>query len=103
MMEATTLESATDHRYARSLENSRRVRWDIDKDVIRGRDFDLSGHFLPDGLSMLSRLPFLSAADARLLSQIQGRSYANIFGLVERWINAKVLELSREHWLGDQV
>jgi hypothetical protein len=37
------------------------------------------------------------------MSQIQGRSYANIFGLVERFINAKVLELSRDHWLGDQV
>ena len=36
-------------------------------------------------------------------SQIQGRSYANIFGLVERFIAAKVLEVSREHWLGDQV
>ena len=36
------------------------------------------------------------------MSQIQGRTYANIFGLVERFINAKVLELSREHWLGDQ-
>ena len=44
-----------------------------------------------------------SAADARLLSQIQGRTYANIFGLVERFINAKVLELSRDHWLGDQI
>ncbi len=99
----TTLDSPTDSRYARCLENSRRVRWDIDKDVIRGREFDFSGHFLPDGLSMVSRLDFLSSADARLLSQIQGRTYANIFGLVERWINAKVLELSREHWLGDQV
>ncbi|MGZ5958036.1 MAG: hypothetical protein ACXWLI_06435 [Myxococcaceae bacterium] len=94
---------ATEGRYARCLENSRRIRWDIDRDVIRGRAFDFSGHFLPDGLSMVNRLPFLNAADARLLSQIQGRTYANIFGLVERWINAKVLELSREHWLGDQV
>ena len=100
---ANTLESKTDSRYARCLENSRRIRWDIDKDVLRGRDFDFSGHFLPDGLSMIGRLGFLSASDARLLSQIQGRTYANIFGLVERWINAKVLELSREHWLGDQV
>ena len=70
---------------------------------MRGREFDFSGHFLPDGLSMVSRLEFLSPADARLLSQIQGRTYANIFGLVERFINAKVLELSRDHWLGDQV
>lgn len=95
--------SSTDQRYARALENSRKIRWDIDKDVIRGREFDYSGQFLPDGLSMISRLKFLSAADARLLGQIQGRTYANIFGLVERFINAKVLELSREHWLGDQV
>lgn len=95
--------STTDQRYARALENSRKIRWDIDRDVIRGREFDYSGQFLPDGLSMISRLKFLSAADARLLGQIQGRTYANIFGLVERFINAKVLELSREHWLGDQV
>jgi hypothetical protein len=36
------------------------------------------------------------------VSQIQGRTYANMFGLVERFIGAKILEVSREHWLGDQ-
>ena len=95
--------STTDQRYARALENSRKIRWDIDKDVIRGREFDYSGEFLPDGLSLIGRLKFLGTGDARSLSQIQGRTYANIFGLVERFINAKVLELSRDHWLGDQV
>jgi len=35
--------------------------------------------------------------EKRFVSQIQGRTYANIFGLVERFINAKVLELSRDH------
>jgi hypothetical protein len=44
-----------------------------------------------------------SAEEKRFASQIQGRTYANMFGLVERFINAKVLELSNEHWLGDQV
>ena len=34
---------------------------------------------------------------------MQGRTYAYIFGLVERFISAKVLDISREHWLGDQV
>jgi hypothetical protein len=103
MQTAVNATPITDGRYGRCLENSRKIRWDIDKDVIRGREFDYSGLFLPDGLSMISRLGFLSAADARLLSQIQGRTYVNIFALAERWINAKVLELSREHWLGDQV
>ncbi|HKP63694.1 MAG TPA: hypothetical protein VJV78_43465 [Polyangiales bacterium] len=97
----TKQNTATD-RYARSAANSRRIRWDIDKDVVRGREFDFADHFLPDGLSLISRLPFLDDADRRKLSQIQGRTYANIFGLVERFINAKVLELSRDHWLGDQ-
>jgi len=90
-------------RYAKTIETSRRIRWDIDKDVFRGRDFDFSGHFLPDGLSMVSQLLFLGAKDRRTLSHIQGRTYANIFGLVERFINAKVLEVSRDHWLGDQT
>ena len=34
---------------------------------------------------------------------MQGRTYAMLFGLVERFINAKVLEISREHWLDDQT
>jgi DNA-binding Lrp family transcriptional regulator len=90
-------------RYAKSVEASKRVRFDIDRDVIRGRKFDFSQKFLPDGLSKVDGLGFLSAAEQRLLSQIQGRSYANIFGLVERFIAAKVLEVSREYWLGDQT
>ena len=59
------------------------MRWDLDKDVLRGRDFDFSSDFLPDGLSLLSRLPFLGERDRRRLSQIQGRTYANAFGLLE--------------------
>jgi hypothetical protein len=98
------VEQQTDtKRYAKCVENSKRVRFDIDRDVIRGRKFDFSQKFLPDGLSKVDGLGFLSATEQRLLSQIQGRSYANIFGLVERFIAAKVLEVSREHWLGDQT
>jgi hypothetical protein len=88
--------------YRKIVETSKRVRWNIDADVLRGREFDFMTLFLPDGLSKVSELSFLSAGDRRLLSQIQGRTYANVFGLVERFINAKMLELSRDHWLGDQ-
>ena len=90
-------------RYARCIQTSKRVRWDIDKDVIRGRNFDTAQKFLPDGLSLADAFTTLSADEKRFVSQIQGRTYANIFGLVERFINAKVLELSEDHWLGDQV
>ena len=90
-------------RYARCIQTSKRVRWDIDKDVIRGRKFDTAHKFLPDGLSLADAFTTLSADEKRFVSQIQGRTYANIFGLVERFINAKVLELSEDHWFGDQV
>ena len=90
-------------RYARCISASKRARWDIELDIIRGRGFDLSQRFLPDGLSKVEQLTFLSGDEARLLTQVQGRSYALIFGLVERFISAKVLEVSREHWFGDQT
>ena len=91
------------NRYAKCIEVSRRIRWEIDRDVFRGREFDFSRKFLPDGLSLAPEFGSLSAAERRLMSQIQGRTYAYIFGLVERFINAKVLELSRDHWFGDQT
>ena len=91
------------HDYAKCIEVSKRVRWDIDKDVIRGRKFNFSQKFLPDGITRIDRLDFLTKEQKVLLSQVQGRTYANMFGFVERFITAKVLEVTRDHWLGDQV
>jgi hypothetical protein len=90
-------------RYARCIKASKRVRWDIDADVIRGRDFDFSQTFLPDALSKVEALPFLTTGEKRLLTQVQGRTYCYLFGLVERFISTKMLELSARHALGDQV
>src|SRR5262245_39161890 len=90
-------------RYARCIEVSKRVRWDIDADVIRGRDFDYARTFLPAGLSLVDELGFLDDNERRFFSQVQGRTYAYMFGLVERFIGAKVLQTSGQHWLGDQV
>ena len=93
---------ANTDRYAKAVATSKRVRFDIDRDVIRGRSFDFTKKFLPDGLSKVDRIDFLTADEKRLLSQIQGRTYANMFGLVERFIAAKVLEVGGDHRLGDQ-
>jgi len=90
-------------RYAKCIEVSKRVRWDIEQDVIRGRKFDMDKKFLPDGLSLVDKMDFLSTDEQRFLSQIQGRTYANVFGLVERFICAKVMDKSQDHVLGDQV
>jgi hypothetical protein len=90
-------------RFVKCIEISKKVRWDIDKDVIRGREFDFSKKFLPDGISKINTLDILSVDEQRFLSQIQGRTYANMFGFVERFIVAKILEITRNHWLGDQI
>lgn len=102
-MSHVTQHSSDAARYAKCVEVSKRIRWDTDRDVIRGRQFDFGKTFLPDGLSKVGQLPFLSPDEKRLFSQVQGRTYANMFALVERFIGAKVLEISRGHWLGDQV
>ena len=90
-------------RYAKCIAASKRIRWDIDLDVIRGRQFDFGMKFLPDGLSRLKELPFLTPREARFASQVMGRTYANMFGMIERYIGPKILEISRDYWLGDQV
>jgi hypothetical protein len=97
------MDAILSERFARCIAASKRVRWDIDTDVIRGRRFDIADKFLPDGLSLAGRLDFFSAAEKRYFSQIQGRTYANMFGLVERYIAAMVMELGEDHWFGDQV
>ncbi len=99
----STLQAADSKRYAKAVEVSKRVRFDIERDVIRGRKLDLGKKFLPDGLSKVDRLDFLGAEEKRLVSQVQGRTYANMFGLVERFIGPKILDVSRDHWLGDQT
>jgi hypothetical protein len=97
------IETLTPSPYERAIAASKRARWEIDRDVLQGRSLDTEHKYLPDALSLVSSLEFLSDSERRFMSQVQGRSYANIFGLVERFINAKVLELSQDYFLGDQV
>jgi hypothetical protein len=99
----TAVQTPTTARYAKCIEASKRVRWDIDRDVIRGRDFDLTKKFLPDRLSRMADFNLSNPDERRFLSQIQGRTYANMFGLCERFIGTKMLEVTRGHALGDQT
>ena len=103
-MQAITAAPSTRSATPRCIEVSKRIRWDIDRDVIRGREFDFSQEVparRPVAASTSS--PSSTPTSSALLSQIQGRTYANMFGLVERFIGAKMLEISRDHWLGDQI
>lgn len=96
------METCKPNPYEKCLANSRKVNWDIDQDVIRFRTLDTNHKYLPDNLSKVKELTFLSSAEQIFLSQIQGRTYAYIFALAERCINAKIMELGQDHALGDQ-
>jgi hypothetical protein len=89
--------------HARVVQASKKARFEIERDVLRGRSLTPEHKFLPDGLSLAPTLPCLDEAERRFMSQVQGRTYANLFGLVERFINAKVLELSHEYFFADQT
>ncbi len=99
----TAIATPSSTRYAKCIEASKRVRWEIDRDVIRDRTFDLAKKFMPDRLAQIARFGLSDPDERRVMSQVQGRTYANIFGLVERYIGAKIIEISRRHALGDQV
>jgi len=90
-------------RYARCIAASKRVRWDIDHDVLRGRRLEIDGKFLPDRLSRVNELSFLRPAEMRFVSRIQGRTYAHMFALVERYIGAVTLQLGRRYWFSDPL
>jgi hypothetical protein len=98
----STPEPGHSARYAQVVRISKKSEWQIDRDVLQDREFDFTRNFLPAGLSRVDTIPFLNAQDQRLLSQVQGRTYAYIFGLVERFISAKMLDQGRAHALDDQ-
>lgn len=88
--------------YKQCMSHAQRINWDIEEDVIRSRELDINDRFLPDGLSLAAKLHFLDEQGRRFFGQVQGRSYGYIFGLVERFIGAKIVEMGVEHALGDQ-
>jgi hypothetical protein len=102
-MNTTTTHEPPKNRYARAIAASKRARWSIDEDVIRGRAFGAGEKLLPDGLTLAGEIDFLADADRIFLSQVQGRTYANVFGLIERYIVAQVLRITERHFFGDQT
>jgi hypothetical protein len=91
----------TTRSYQRSIAASKKARWTIE-DVLCDRRLVGDQKFLPDGLSLVASVDFLSENERRLASRVQGRTYANLFGLVERYINTLVLDLARSHAFDDQ-
>jgi len=87
----TTMGSA----YRATLEASRRVNWAIDDIIGGGKELDFSKRFMPESLARVDELIFLSDDEKRVLNQIRGNEYLNIFGLVEEFILPFVMDHAR--------
>lgn len=73
-MRATIARSGNHPRYAKCVELSRRIRWDIERDVIRGRRFDREhAERVGDTLLRACRWQYI-------LSGVEEERFANIIG-----------------------
>jgi hypothetical protein len=84
-----------------SLETSLRVNWNID-DLIGGdKRLDFGKPFLPATFARVEELGFLDEEEKRVLNQIRGRGYLNMFAVVEEFILPFVMDHVRPSLGGD--
>ena len=95
------MSNGTLYTYKETLEAARRVNWAIE-DVIGGEKvLDFGRPFLPEALARVEGLTFLDEDEKRILNQIRGNEYLNIFGLVEEFILPFVMDHARPHLAQD--
>jgi primosomal replication protein N len=71
---------------------SQRVSWNIEDIIGGGRTMDFDRPFMPESLVRVQGFTFLTSREKRILNQIRGNAYLNIFGLVEEFILPFVLD-----------
>jgi hypothetical protein len=87
--------------YEDILRQGQQVNWRIE-DIIGGdKQLDFSRHFMPESLARVQGLAFLNEEEKRVLNQIRGHAYLNIFGLVEEFILPFVMDHARGELAAD--
>lgn len=84
-----------------SLETSLRINWKIE-DLIGGdKRLDFGRPFLPETFARVDDLDFLDTEERRVLNQIRGRGYLNMFAVVEEFILPFLMDHMRPALSGD--
>lgn len=89
--------------YASCIRNSEKVSWRLDDVIPPGTELDFSRPFLPIALSGEHQLTELSDAERLKLNHISGNAYLNLFGFVEEYIIATVVQHVQAEMHGDHV
>jgi hypothetical protein len=87
--------------YAACIRISEKVSWRLDDVIPPGTALDFSRPFLPHALSGEHQLTELSDAERLDLNHITGNAYLNLFGFVEEYIIAMVIQHVQAEMHGD--
>jgi hypothetical protein len=87
-----TIKAWPNFNYESVLDASSRINWRVE-DLIGGdKHLDFTKPFMPEALSRVDPLHFLSSKERLVLNQLRGHSYLYIFGLAEEFILPFVLD-----------
>jgi hypothetical protein len=103
MINATELRRPKQHHFTfrEALAASEKVGWRVE-DIIGGdKRLDFTRPFMPETFARVEKLAFLTPDQRRVLNQIRGYAYLNIFGIVEEFIVPFVLDHVRQRLRGD--
>ena len=64
---------------------------------------DFREKLLPDGVTLLAAFDSLTEAERHFVGRIQARTYANMFGILQRFVGADALEQSRHGRPNDRI
>jgi hypothetical protein len=92
----------TNFDYEGCVRASERVAWKLDEVFPPDMKLDYGLRFLPDAITGVEGLGFLSPAERLKLNQITGNSYLYLFYFVEEYIVASVLQHAHGEMFGDQ-
>jgi hypothetical protein len=89
--------------YASCIANSDKITWKLDDVLPLGTELDFSRPFLPEQLVMLQNVTCLNEHEKKRLNQIVGNAYLHLFGFVEEYILATVVQHANAEMFGDRM
>src|SRR5881394_3889492 len=90
--------------YRSCVESSEKVSWRLDDVFPPGTRLDFTRPFLPEGLAStrdIATITFLDNHERRALNQIAGNAYMNLFGFIEEYILATMVQHAQAEMFGN--
>jgi hypothetical protein len=89
--------------YEAVLAAAERIHWRVEDLIGADKQLDFSRPFMPESLSRVETLAFLTPREKTVLNQIRAHGYLHVFGLVEEFILPFVLDHVRPQLQADDA